>query len=85
MRRQRPSRLCLPKGSPSSKPPSEKDLELNSENGNLQLQSTNFNRYGDQLLYQPTVEDVTNQLNLGSDKSLTPKAPVFAYHALYDE
>lgn len=47
--------------------------------------STKFQSLGPGLLHEPTVRAVLDQQNMGVNKSETPTAPVFLYHAQDDE
>lgn len=47
--------------------------------------STAFQSYGDELLYQPDVYDILDQLIMGANATLTPTSPVYLYHSLDDE
>lgn len=47
--------------------------------------SNDFIRGGAHLLEVPVVKEILSNLTLGVDPSLTPKAPVFMYHARNDE
>jgi pimeloyl-ACP methyl ester carboxylesterase len=49
------------------------------------IMSTDFQSLGDQLFYEPTVASILAQNTMGVDKSETPTAPVFLYHASQDE
>lgn len=49
------------------------------------IESTTYQVFGDQLLYQNVIEQVTALNVLGAFSSETPSAPIFVYHALYDE
>ncbi|KAJ5225882.1 hypothetical protein N7468_007107 [Penicillium chermesinum] len=47
--------------------------------------STDFQTLGRGLLYEPTIRSILQKNTMGVTKSETPAAPVFVYHATYDE
>lgn len=47
--------------------------------------STKFQSDGDQLLYEPTLVAVLEQLTMGAYKNETPTAPVYMFHSKPDE
>ncbi|KAI2794419.1 hypothetical protein POX_a01018 [Penicillium oxalicum] len=51
----------------------------------MSILSTDFQSLGQQLLYEPTIQRVLGQNILGINKTETPTAPVFVYHATQDE
>ncbi|KAF7719852.1 Lipase [Penicillium ucsense] len=51
----------------------------------MSILSTKFQSLGRGLLYEPTIQKVLSQNTLGVNKTETPTAPVFVYHATQDE
>jgi pimeloyl-ACP methyl ester carboxylesterase len=50
-----------------------------------QIQSTKFQSLGKDIFYEPTIAKVLEQCTMGQNKTETPKAPVYMYHAPHDE
>ncbi|KAJ5168797.1 uncharacterized protein N7482_004391 [Penicillium canariense] len=51
----------------------------------LSVLSTDFQTLGDRMFYEPTIRSVMSKNMLGVNKTETPTAPVFVYHATQDE